>query len=75
MLCALIAMQDKNQPRSWWLKFEALCHYFSTSDIHSLLGLPHQVNKAVRVGVLVCVLAGFVWLNDFDMYVTYSMLV
>ena len=28
------------QPASWWLKFEALCRYFSKIDSNALLGLP-----------------------------------
>lgn len=31
---------EDNQPKSWWLKFEALCQYFSKTDSKSLLNLP-----------------------------------
>ena len=33
------------QPASWWLKFEALCRYFSKIDSNALLGLPWKRNK------------------------------
>ena len=36
---------SESQPRSWWLQFEALCHYFSTSDANSLLGLPSMFKE------------------------------
>ena len=33
------------QPSSWWLKFEALCSYFSQKDNNSLLELNWNVDK------------------------------
>lgn len=33
------------QPASWWLKFEALCSYFSKTNNNSLLELPWEINK------------------------------
>ena len=35
-------LQEDNQPRSWWLKFEALCQYFSKTDSKSVLSLPSK---------------------------------
>ncbi len=37
--------QDENQPKSWWLKFEALCHYFSKTDSNSVLNLPKTLSE------------------------------
>ena len=44
---------SETQPRSWWLKFEALCQYFSTTDANSLLCLPANV-KEVGITATVC---------------------
>ena len=38
-------LQEDSQPRSWWLKFEALCRYFSKSDCNSLLSLPQKLQE------------------------------
>ena len=38
-------VQDGKQSNSWWLKFEALCMYFSQSDGHTLLELPKTISK------------------------------
>ena len=35
------------QPASWWLKFEALCRYFSKIDSNALLGLPWKESKVM----------------------------
>ncbi len=43
------------QPSSWWLKFEALCSYFSQKDTNSLLELNWDVTK---VNMLVPVVTG-----------------
>ena len=40
------------QPSSWWLKFEALCSYFSQKDTNSLLELNWDITK---VSILVTV--------------------
>ena len=38
-------LQDGKQSTSWWLKFEALCDYFSQSNGHTLLELPKTISK------------------------------
>jgi hypothetical protein len=40
---------SEKQPRSWWLKFEALCQYFSTTDANSLLCLPTKIEEGTPV--------------------------
>ncbi|CAI8006132.1 Zinc finger ZZ-type and EF-hand domain-containing protein 1 [Geodia barretti] len=40
---------SERQPRSWWLKFEALCQYFSTTDANSLLCLPTKMEEGAPV--------------------------
>lgn len=40
LLSMISEIQNTDQPPSWWLKFEALCRYFSESDSNFLLGLP-----------------------------------
>ena len=45
LLTMIESVLSEKQPRSWWLKFEALCKYFSKSDANSLLGLPSQLKK------------------------------
>ena len=46
-LCLSLSQED-NQPRSWWLKFEALCQYFSKSDCNSLLSLPQKPQEVCQ---------------------------
>lgn len=46
LLSMIWSVLDGNQPKSWWLKFEALCRYFSKSDSKSVLNLP---SKAAEV--------------------------
>ena len=41
------------QPASWWLKFEALCGYFSKTNTNSLLELSYDLPKVME-GVLHC---------------------
>lgn len=36
---------SEQQPRSWWLKFEALCQYFSKTNTNSLLRLPNEIQQ------------------------------
>ena len=40
---------SEKQPRSWWLKFEALCQYFSTTDANSLLCLPTKIEEVCTI--------------------------
>ena len=47
LLSMIGSVLNEKQPRSWWLKFEALCQYFSKTDVNSLLGLPTR-RKEVR---------------------------
>ena len=42
LLSMISSVLDENQPKSWWLKFEALCRYFSKSDSKSVLNLPSK---------------------------------
>ena len=44
-----ITLQDGKQSNSWWLKFEALCVYFSQTDGHTLLELPKTVPKVLPI--------------------------
>ncbi|XP_064406559.1 zinc finger ZZ-type and EF-hand domain-containing protein 1-like isoform X2 [Halichondria panicea] len=45
LLSMIGAVLDENQPKSWWLKFEALCHYFSKTDSNSVLNLPKTLSE------------------------------
>jgi len=45
VLSMISSVLSDNQPRSWWLKFEALCQYFSKADVNSLLNLPSTVEE------------------------------
>lgn len=42
---SVICVQEEKQPKSWWLKFEALCHYFSKTDSNSILSLPKTLSE------------------------------
>ena len=53
LLSMIESVLNEKQPRSWWLKFEALCQYFSNTDANSLLGLPKRIKEvslAISVG-------------------------
>lgn len=68
LLSMIGSVLNEKQPRSWWLKFEALCQYFSKTDANSLLGLPTKVKEVsaatnsphcqLHVHLCVCVLYG-----------------
>ena len=45
---------SEKQPRSWWLKFEALCQYFSKTDTNSLLELPGNISEVSPFSSDVC---------------------
>lgn len=45
LLSMIESVLNEKQPRSWWLKFEALCQYFSNTDANSLLGLPKKIKE------------------------------
>lgn len=45
LLSMIESVLNEKQPRSWWLKFEALCQYFSHTDANSLLGLPKKIKE------------------------------
>ena len=45
LLSMIGSVLGEEQPRSWWLRFEALCQYFSRADVNSLLSLPEDVQE------------------------------
>jgi hypothetical protein len=45
LLTMIGSVLNEKQPRSWWLKFEALCQYFSKTDANSLLSLPMKLKE------------------------------
>ena len=47
LLSMIGSVLSEKQPRSCWVKFEALCRYYSKTDVNSLLGLPTR-SKEVR---------------------------
>ena len=60
LLAMIGSVLNEKQPRSWWLKFEALCQYFSKTDANSLLSLPAKMKKVVSVSVPVSSLVVYV---------------
>ena len=52
LLSMIESVLSEKQPRSWWLKFEALCQYFSKTDANSLLSLPSHTIKVSMIHVL-----------------------
>lgn len=48
LLSMIESVLNEKQPRSWWLKFEALCQYFSNTDANSLLGLPKKIKEVSK---------------------------
>lgn len=51
LLSMIESVLNEKQPRSWWLKFEALCQYFSKTDANSLLGLPKKIKEVSQYSV------------------------
>ena len=51
----------REQPPSWWLKFEALCRYFSKIDNNSLLELNWDTEKVGVVFISYILLLAFLF--------------